>query len=71
MIRAVFDANVLASAFVGLSRTGGRPPAQIMRLWMLGHFTLIVSGNIITEVEESAFASPYFQRMLPDAERQR
>lgn len=71
MIRAVFDANVLASGFVGLSRTGASAPAVLLRLWMLGRFTLIVSESILAEVERSAFAKAYFQRALPDEARAR
>lgn len=71
MIRAVFDANVLASGFVGLSRAGTSAPAVLLRLWMLGRFTLIVSESILIEVEHSAFASPYFQRVLPDEAKSR
>jgi putative PIN family toxin of toxin-antitoxin system len=71
MIRAVFDANVLASDFVGLSRAGASSPAVLLRLWMLGRYTLIVSESILAEVEQSAFAKAYFQRALPDEARAR
>ncbi|CAN5720788.1 putative toxin-antitoxin system toxin component, PIN family [soil metagenome] len=71
MIRAVFDANVLASGFVGLSRTGVSAPAVLLRSWMLGRFTLIVSEEILAEVEQSAFSKPYFQRALPAEARAR
>lgn len=71
MIRAVFDANVLASGFVGLSRAGSGAPSQLLRLWMLGRFTLVVSEPILTEVEKSAFESAYFQRALPVEARRR
>lgn len=71
MIRAVFDANVLASGFVGLSRAGASSPAVLLRLWMFGRYTLIVSESILAEVEQSAFAKAYFQRALPDEARAR
>lgn len=62
MIRAVLDANVLASGLVGITKNSQAAPASIMREWVLGRFVLVVSEEILSKVENSAFTRPYFQR---------
>lgn len=71
MTRAVFDANVLASGLSGLSRESLAAPAALLRLWILGRFTLIISAPLLHELEEHAFADPYFRRILSEEARQR
>jgi putative PIN family toxin of toxin-antitoxin system len=46
-VRAVLDPNVLISAL--LSREGS--PARVLRAWLDGAFELIVSDQLITELE--------------------
>jgi putative PIN family toxin of toxin-antitoxin system len=61
-LRAVLDVNVLISAL--LSPTG--TPVRIMNAWRLGHFDLIVSGQLLSELER-ALAYPKLRRHVsPD-----
>lgn len=48
-MRAVLDPNVLIAAV--LSRTG--TPALVLRAWLEGHFDLIVSEALLTELERA------------------
>ena len=48
-MRAVLDVNVLIAAL--LSPTGA--PAQIVSRWLGGEFELIVSGNLLAELERA------------------
>ena len=61
MIRATVDTNVLAS---GIAR---RNPAsavvQIVDRWRAGHFDLIISDHIVTELAHT-LAEPYFRRHI-------
>ncbi len=66
MIAAVFDTNVLASGFT----TQGGTPDRLLRLWLQGRFDLVVSTDIITELERT-FQRPYFRRRIPATRRQR
>jgi len=56
---AVFDANVLASGFV----RPDAPPGQLLQLWKLGRFTLIVSEPLIAETKRT-LEKPYFVARL-------
>ncbi len=64
MIRAVFDTNVLASAFVTPLGTPGR----ILAHWSRGTFELVVSEHILTELA-ATFEQPYFARRLTPRQR--
>lgn len=57
MIRAVLDANVLASAAAG---NPSRAPATILRRWTFGSFVLVISPAILGEVERT-LDKPYFR----------
>ncbi len=64
MISAVFDTNVLASGFV-------RPepaPGQLLLLWRAGHYTLVTSEHILSELART-FQEPYFARHLTPEQR--
>lgn len=62
MSTAVFDTNVLASAFVGLTRPASTPGA-LMGHWYARHFDLVLSDVILGELE-GALEQPYFRRRL-------
>ena len=50
MIRAVLDANTIASGMVRF-RTGTRAPAVILRAWVVDEaFELLISEHILDEV---------------------
>jgi hypothetical protein len=66
VIAAVFDTNALASGFT----TQGGTPDRLLRLWLQGRFDLVVSTDIITELERT-FQRPYFRRRIPATRRQR
>lgn len=61
MTRAVFDTNTLASGFV----TPGGVGDQLLQHWLLGHFELVASEEIIDELV-AVFAKPYFRARLGD-----
>ena len=61
MIRAVFDTNTLASGFV----TPGGVGDQLLQRWLLGHFELVVSEEIVDELI-GVFAKPYFRARMSD-----
>ncbi len=67
MISAVFDANVLASGFVGFA-VADSTPGELLRLWRNGLFQLVVSEPIVEEFER-ALAKPYFARRLSPERR--
>ena len=48
-MRAVLDANVLISAL--LSRNGS--PARVLRAWLDGAFELVVSSQLLSELERA------------------
>lgn len=62
MIRAVLDTNVLASAFVGFAKAD-RAPTRLLQLWQQQHFELVVSAEILSELQHT-FEDPYFSRRL-------
>jgi putative PIN family toxin of toxin-antitoxin system len=61
---ATFDANVLASGFVRPQA----PPGQLLQVWSLGVFTLIVSEPLIDETRRT-LDKPYFAQRLTPAQR--
>ena len=62
-IRAVLDANVLASGIV--HRHPDAPSVQIIDAWRAGSFELVLSQEILAEVER-ALSKPYFRARLSD-----
>lgn len=64
MIAAVLDANVLASGFLGFNLETSAP-GEVLRRWADGEFQVVVSPEILTELEDHAFASDYFQKRIP------
>lgn len=62
-MRAVVDPNVLIAAL--LSRTGA--PAQIVSRWLGGEFELVVSENLLAELER-ALAYPKVRRRVEQEE---
>jgi uncharacterized protein len=66
VIRAVLDTNVLASGFVGflISRSA---PGQLIRRWLSGAYELIISAEILTELQRT-LAKPYFAARLTPTE---
>lgn len=58
MIRAVLDANTIASGMARF-RTGTTAPAAILRAWVTGEFELLLSEHILDEVLRT-LAKPYF-----------
>ena len=61
MTRAVFDTNTLASGFV----TAGGVGDQLLQRWLMGHFELVISEEIINELI-AVFAKPYFRDRMSD-----
>src|SRR5437762_7623300 len=61
MTRAALDTNTLASGFV----TAGGVPDQILQHWLLGHFELVISNEIIDELIY-VFGKPYFRAHMSD-----
>lgn len=62
MITAFLDTNILASGFASFKHPG-RAPAQILHAWRAGLFELVISEDILIELEETLH-DPYFQRKL-------
>lgn len=58
MIRAVFDANTVASGLLRF-RIGTSPPVQLLRAWTLGDFELLMSDLLIEEIIRT-LSKPYF-----------
>jgi uncharacterized protein len=58
-VRAVLDPNILISAL--LSPTGA--PAQLLGRWLSGDFELVVSEQLLAELER-ALAYPKLRRMV-------
>ena len=59
-MRAVLDPNILIAAL--LSRSGA--PAQIISRWLAGAFELVVSEQLLDELER-ALAYPKLRRRIP------
>ncbi len=62
MTHAVLDTNVLAAGFAGF-RIPASKSGQILHHWRAGHFTLLVSDHILTELRNT-FGTAYFQKRL-------
>ena len=61
MLRAVLDTNTLASGFV----TAGGVGDHLLQRWLLGHFELVISEEIIDELI-GVFDKPYFRARISD-----
>ena len=61
MTRATLDTNTLASGFVTVGGVGDR----ILQHWLLGHFELAISQEIIDELI-GVFGKPYFRARMSD-----
>jgi uncharacterized protein len=62
VIRAVLDANVLASGATGYLIPAS-VPGQLLRAWEGGQFELITSGHILSEAGRT-LGKPYFRSRL-------
>ena len=69
MIRAVLDANVLASGITAI-RNRESTPGALMRLWQARAFELVLSEPLLAEVVRS-LRDPYFRRRLSPAKLSR
>jgi putative PIN family toxin of toxin-antitoxin system len=58
-VRAVLDPNILVSAL--LSRAGA--PAQLLARWLAGEFELVVSEQLLAELEQ-VFLYPKLRRRI-------
>lgn len=65
MIWAVFDANVLASGVLGFV-LGTSTPGELLRRWFDGDFRLVISNEVLDELEHHVFASAYFRGRVPE-----
>lgn len=62
MIKALLDTNILVSGFVSFKHPE-RPPAQILHAFRAGLFELVISEDILEEVQET-LKDPYFKNRL-------
>jgi hypothetical protein len=62
-VRAVLDSNVLISALVSPNGT----PSRIVQRWLKGEFELIVSPNLLSEVER-VLAYPKLRALASELE---
>jgi putative PIN family toxin of toxin-antitoxin system len=62
LIRAVLDANVLASAIAAI-RLPTSTPGELLRRWRRRAYTLVVSDVILDETART-LRKPYFQRFM-------
>jgi uncharacterized protein len=58
VIRAVLDANVLASGIVGVHLSTSTP-GELIRRWRQNELTIVISNHILLEVERT-LTKPYF-----------
>jgi putative PIN family toxin of toxin-antitoxin system len=70
VITAVLDTNVLVSGLVGQRRRPLSPPAALIAAWRSGEFELIISADILSEVERT-LEKPYFSQRITTEQRQR
>lgn len=68
MIRAVLDTNVLVSGL--LRRHPAAPSVQLLDAWRGGDFELVLSSEILAEVERT-LGKPYFRARLSDDQIER
>lgn len=62
-MRAVLDVNVLVSALI--SRSGA--PAELLRRWLGGGFELVVSEQLLDELERTLAYPKLLARIDPDS----
>lgn len=70
MITAVLDTNVLVSGIVGQRRRQLTPPAALVAAWRAGVFDLILSLDILSEVDRT-LQKPYFAQRISHSQRLR
>lgn len=70
MITAVLDTNVLVSGLVGQRRRPMTPPAALIAAWRSGEFELVLSADILMEVERT-LQKPYFSHRISNDQRLR
>ncbi len=70
MITAVLDTNVLVSGLVGQRRRPLTPPAALIAAWRSGEFELVLSADILMEVERT-LQKPYFSHRISNDQRLR
>jgi putative PIN family toxin of toxin-antitoxin system len=70
VIRAVVDTNVLVSGIVSQRLKPPTATAAVVAAWRAGLFELVLSTDIIGEVDRT-LRKPYFARRIDDATRTR
>jgi putative PIN family toxin of toxin-antitoxin system len=68
VITAVLDTNVLVSGLVGQRRRPLTPPAALIAAWRSGEFELVLSADILMEVERT-LQKPYFSHRISNDQR--
>jgi putative PIN family toxin of toxin-antitoxin system len=69
-MRVLLDTNVLAAGMVGAERASSSPPAQIWRLSQSQRFDLLVSEQILAELDRT-FDDPWFADRIDAPGRER
>lgn len=69
MIAAVLDTNVLVSGIAGRQHSLS-PPTALVAAWRASEFELVLSVEILAEVERT-LCKPYFAQHINDAQRLR
>jgi len=59
VIRAVLDANVVASGTLRFE-DAGTAPVEILRRWLASEFIMVTSDALRTEIEDTLLVKPYF-----------
>lgn len=59
MIRAVLDANVVASGILRFDDADSAPN-PILRRWLASDFVMVISGALRAEIEDTMLVKPYF-----------
>ena len=70
MIIAILDTNVLVSGLIGQRRRPLSPPAALIAAWRSGGFELVLSADILSEVEHT-LQKPYFSDRISSDQQQR
>lgn len=68
MIRAVLDANTIASGLARF-RHGATPPAVILHAWVEERFELWISAELIDEVKRTLSKQWFLEQVDPDVRR--
>jgi len=68
VIRAVLDANVVASGVLGFDRAASSPGA-VLRAWYRRDFELIIADALIAEIERTPTAPYFASRVDPQVAR--